>query len=126
MQTKKDWMYVLTYAAFASSFFLKIVCQKMPRPRHPRRSVKFSPDSSPTVQHSCRRESVSKSLWDEGEINTSLRAFCLREQASCPEEVLSAVEADDAEAVNEKTKVGNPYSGMEKNREMLYVDIASS
>ena len=98
----------------------------MPRPRHPRRSVKFSPDSSLTVQHSCRRESVSKSLWDEGEINTSLRAFCLREQASCPEEVLSAVEADDAEAVNDKTKVGNPYSGMEKTREMLYVDITSS
>lgn len=52
-----------------------------------------------------RRESVSKSLWDEHEMNVSLRNFALREPNPCPEEVLSAVEADDADAVDRRTKV---------------------
>ncbi len=48
---------------------------------------------------------MSKSLWDEHEINVSLRGFVLRDPNACPEEVLSGVEADDVEAVTEKIKV---------------------
>ena len=52
-----------------------------------------------------RRDSDSKSLWDEAEINSSLRTFALSNDnfmvpcATAPEDIFAAVEEDEAEKV---------------------------
>ena len=52
---------------------------------------------------SCRRDSDSKSLWDEAEINSSLRSFALSDVvvpcAASPEDIFAAVDDDDADRV---------------------------
>ncbi len=52
-----------------------------------------------------RHISVSESLWDKREINLSLRNFALHDPNPCLEEILSAVELDDADTVEKKVKV---------------------
>ncbi len=66
---------------------------------------------------------MSNSLWDEQEISVSLRAFVLREPNACPEEILSAVEADDVVAVKKRAAL---FPAAKLNKLLLYASWKGS